>query len=71
MKTISIKGKRTTDISDANQELLDEAINRIINEDFSSRTGNMDFDINSSGDANARIVINLSIEYDSEDMNLF
>ena len=71
MKTISVKGIKVNNVSDENQELLDEVISRIINEDFASRTGNMDFDINSSGDADARIVANLSIEYDSEDMKLF
>ena len=70
MKMIVIQGKHRTDISDENQKLLDEVVSKIINEDFASRTGNMDFDINSTNDPDGRIFAILSVEYDTEDMEL-
>ena len=70
MNIITLQGQIANDISDENQELLNEVISRIINEDFGGRTGNMDFDINSAGDTNGRIFATLSIDYDTEDMEL-
>jgi hypothetical protein len=70
MNIIILQGKITKDISDENQELLNEVICRIINGDFAGRTGNADFDICSAGNIDCRISTTLVIDYDTEDMKL-
>ena len=43
---IIINGLKT-EISDENEELLNELVNRIVNGDVAGVTGNMDFDVTS------------------------
>ena len=62
---IRINGKPTI-TSDENEELLNELVNRIVNEDVAFATGKADFDVEST-DNDAFIYGTISINYKVDD----
>ena len=62
---IKINGKITS-VSDENEELLNELVNRIINEDVAGATGEMDFDVESPT-KDVFIYGTLSVNYEIDD----